>query len=213
MSEVFQDRVVLITGGSKGIGRETGRLFLDAGFRLVITGRDAAALDRAADDLGKDRRDRILMLPGDVSVEADCRRWIEQTVSHFGRLDILINNAGMSARGVFAETDLGVYRRLTGINFLGPVMMSRLALDQIRKNRGSILFVSTLAALKGLRVSRTTEQANFLSPPSVRLSGENSGLRVCISVWCMSVLPRTTMGKPSTTHRDGGLFWKNEKTV
>ncbi len=153
MSTEFSGRSVIITGGGKGIGRETARKFLEAGADVTITGRDKDALEKAVKKLSAEipgAGDHLLAIPADVSEEEDCRRTIDEVISRFNRIDILINNAGMSARGVFADTEIELYRKLTGINFLGPVMMSRLALAEIRKNRGSIVFISTLAALMGL---------------------------------------------------------------
>lgn len=140
---------VIITGGSKGIGRETARLFLQAGASVAITGRSAEALEKTRKEL-EDIGPQVTVIRADVSDEADCRRTVETVIEKIGRIDILINNAGMSARGRFSESDIRLYRTLLGINFLGPVMMSSLCLDEIRKNRGSIIFISTLAALKGL---------------------------------------------------------------
>ena len=145
----FQGKSVIITGGSKGIGRETARLFLHSGATVTITGRSADSLEKTLLELSG-IGSPVHAVRADVSIEADCRRTVETTLKNAGGIDILINNAGMSARGRFEETDIGLYRTLLGINFLGPVMMSRLCLTEILKNRGSIIFISTLAALKGL---------------------------------------------------------------
>ncbi len=145
----LQGKSVIITGGSKGIGRETARLFLQAGASVTITGRSAEALEKARKEL-EVIGPPVMAVAADVSVETDCRRVVDAVINEHSRIDILVNNAGMSARGRFSESDIGLYRTLLGINFLGPVMMSRFCLDEIRKNMGSIVFISTLAALKGL---------------------------------------------------------------
>lgn len=145
----LRGKSVIITGGSKGIGRETARLFLQADASVTITGRSAEALEKARKEL-ENIGPSVTAIVADVSIEADCHRVIDTVIHEYSRIDILVNNAGMSARGRFSKSDIGLYRTLMGINFLGPVMMSRFSLDEIRKNRGSIVFISTLAALKGL---------------------------------------------------------------
>jgi dehydrogenase/reductase SDR family protein 7B len=145
----LEGKSVIITGGSKGIGRETARVFLQAGASVTITGRSEESLKRTLADL-KRIGPPVFGLTADVSIEEDCRRTVKTVIEQFGQIDILVNNAGMSARGIFKDTDIGLYKTLIGINFLGPVMMSHLCLQEICKARGSIIYISTLAALKGL---------------------------------------------------------------
>ncbi len=145
----FSGKSVVITGGSKGIGRETAREFLKAGASVTITGRSEESLLRTMADL-ETIGPPVIAVTADVSLEADCRRTVETVMEKFGRVDVLVNNAGMSARGIFKDTDIELYKTLVGINFLGPVMMSRLCLHEICRTHGSIVYISTLAALKGL---------------------------------------------------------------
>lgn len=145
----FRGKTVIVTGGSKGIGRETARQFLRSGASVTITGRSRESLEKTLADLER-IGPPVISVAADVSIEEDCRRVVQITQERFGRIDILINNAGMSARGLFCDTDISLYRTLLGINFLGPVMMSRLCIDEIIQNRGSIVFISTLAGMKGL---------------------------------------------------------------
>ena len=145
----FQDQVVLITGGGKGIGREIARIFGAAGARVAITGRDVDALNRQADEfcsLGYD----VLAIPADVTDREACRAAVEQTVARFGRLDVLVNNAGMSMRGSFRETSLETFQTMMDINFTGAVSMTHYALDHLLAAQGSVVFVSSLVGLKGL---------------------------------------------------------------
>ena len=145
----LKGKSVIITGGSKGIGRETARMFIEAGARVAITGRSAEALEKTRKEL-ETSSSSIISVVADVSKEEDCRRTVDTVIAEMGCIDILINNAGMSARGLFSESSIGLYQTLLEINFLGPVMMSRLCLEEIRRNKGSIVFISTLASLKGI---------------------------------------------------------------
>ena len=149
----MNNKTVIITGGSRGIGRESARVFLNNGANVIITGRNEKILIQTEKELNRNTSGSAgtaTAVQADVTNIDDCRKVINYTVSKYGKIDILINNAGMSARGVFEKTDISVYKKLTEINFLGPVTMSRLAINEIIKNKGSIVFISTIAALKGL---------------------------------------------------------------
>ncbi len=146
---------VLITGGGKGIGRETARLFAEAGCNLVISGRDREALEATAHKLRTGgsvaaEGPAVLVVQADVTKVEDCRHLVEAAVERFGRLDVLINNAGMSMRGNFADTTLELFDKVVDINFTGAVHMTKHALPFLRQVNGSVLFVSSLSGLKGL---------------------------------------------------------------
>lgn len=141
-------KTVLITGGAKGIGRETARLFGRDGWNLVISGRDAVALQTTALKF-RGEGFEVLEVQADVANTNDCRRLVESAVESYGRLDVLINNAGMSMRGNFAETSLELFDKVIDINFTGAVHMSSYALPHLIASAGSAVFVSSLSALKG----------------------------------------------------------------
>ncbi len=154
----LRGRTVLITGGGKGIGRETARLFAQSGCNLVISGRDRAALDAAAHTLRTGAAGiapapegpAVLPVQADVTNSEDCRHLVEAAVERFGRLDVLINNAGMSMRGNFADTSLELFDKVIDINFTGAVHMTKYALPFLRAAGGSVVFVSSLSGMKGL---------------------------------------------------------------
>lgn len=145
----LEGKSVVVTGGSKGIGRETARMFLQFGASVIITGRSENSLRVTLADLVK-IGPPVVPVTADVSIEDDCRRVVNAAMENFGRIDILINNAGMSARGLFCDSEIDLYRTLLDINFLGSVMMSRLCIDELVRARGSIVFISSLAGIKGL---------------------------------------------------------------
>jgi short-subunit dehydrogenase len=92
----------------------------------------------------------MLAIPGDVSREADCKVLIDETMKQFGRIDILINNAGISMRSVFNDTDLDVLRKLMDINFWGTVYCTKYALPELLRNKGSVVGISSIAGKMGL---------------------------------------------------------------
>ncbi|MFD2785211.1 SDR family oxidoreductase [Hymenobacter rubripertinctus] len=145
----MKDKVVLITGGTSGIGRATALAFGQAGARVAITGRNEARLRETARELT--RLGIVhLTIRADVGVEQDSARAVQETVTAFGRLDVLINNAGISMRALFRDADLDVIRQLMQTNFFGTVYATKFALPHITAVRGSIVGISSIAGYRGL---------------------------------------------------------------
>ena len=147
--------VILITGGSDGIGAEMARQ-LAARHRqdlaLVLAGRSQEKLDTVAAQcraLGSE----VLTVAMDVAVEAQCRDLVDQAVRRFGRLDTLVNNAGVSAQALFEDVeaqDLHWYETLMKVNLWGSVWCTHAALPHIKAARGRIVAVSSLSGLLGI---------------------------------------------------------------
>lgn len=144
MHTYFKDKVIIITGASSGIGLATARLFAGMGAKLSLAARSIDILESLTSELTDDRS-RILCIKTDVSVEEDCRRLIEETVRRFGKIDILINNAGISMRAPFLDVNLEVIKKLMNVNFWGTVYCSKYALPEILKTKGSIAGVISTA--------------------------------------------------------------------
>ncbi len=145
----FKNKVVLITGGGKGIGRKCTSLFAAKGSTIIITGRTESALKETTQALTAAGY-QVSYHVGDVTSREDCQRIVELVVKQYGRLDVLINNAGMSSRGLFEETSLEAFQKVIDINFIGAVNMTKFALSAIKDSHGSIIFISSLSGLKGL---------------------------------------------------------------
>ena len=101
----MKDKVVLITGGTSGIGKACAFAFGKAGAKVAVSGRNQQNLDETSKELSAAGIDN-LAINADVSIEADCQRMVQETVNRFGNLDVLINNAGISMRALFQDLDL-----------------------------------------------------------------------------------------------------------
>jgi short-subunit dehydrogenase len=178
----IKDKVVVITGGSSGIGKACAERFGREGGRICITGRNADTLAAASEEL-KAKGLEVITVQGDVANESDCVRIINETLNNYGRIDVLINNAGISMRALFKNLNLEVIRKLMEVNFFGTLYCTKYALKQLLKYNGSVVGISSVAGYQGLP-GRTGYSASkfamegFLS--ALRLENHNSGLHVMI---------------------------------
>lgn len=145
----FKDKVVLITGSSKGIGKTTAHEFLKLGAKVVINGRNQESLKLTQEKFTKEGYN-VLAINGDVADYTFCIQLIENIINSYGRLDYLINNAGLPMRGRFDEIVYEVIEKITASNFLSASYCSKAALNEIKKSKGSIVFISSLAGIRGL---------------------------------------------------------------
>src|SRR5690606_9207863 len=116
----MKDKVVIITGGTSGIGKALALEFGSKGSKVVITGRNVEALNATVAEL-KALNIELIGIHADVTSPTDNQRMAEETLKTFGRIDVLINNAGISMRAIFEEVDPEVIRRVMDINFYGAV--------------------------------------------------------------------------------------------
>ncbi len=145
----MKDKVVVITGASSGIGKSLAYEFANHGSKVVMAARSEDKLAEIKKDIIKKGGDAIFIVT-DVAIEADCRNLIDSTIAKYSKIDILINNAGISMRALFEDADLSVIKKLMDVNFWGTVYCTKCALPQILKNNGSIVGVSSIAGIKAL---------------------------------------------------------------
>ncbi|MEO7520206.1 MAG: SDR family oxidoreductase [Gemmatimonas sp.] len=183
MTTPFASKTVLVTGASSGIGAELARQFAAAGARVSLAARDAARLEEVAVQC-REAGGEALVVPTDVSIEASCRDAVETTVAHFGSLDILVNNAGLGSRGLFEDiTDLSIFETLMRVNYLGSVWCTAHALPHLKRSRGRIVAVSSLAGLAGVpgrSAYGATKHAMAGFFDSLRVELEDSGVGVTV---------------------------------
>ena len=182
IKEYFKDKVMVITGASSGIGLASARLFASYGARLALAARSIDKLKTLASEISSDPS-KVLCIKTDVSIEEDCKNLIESTVKHFGRIDFLINNAGISMRASFIKVDLNVIRRLMDVNFWGTVCCTKYALPYLLESKGSVTGVISVAGYAGLpgRTGYATSKfaiRGFLE--TLRMEHQGDGLHVLV---------------------------------
>ena len=141
---IFKDKTVIITGGSKGVGAATAELFADAGANLMLAARGKKKLEAIAEEL-RDRT-RVEIFAMDVSDSEACANLFKKTQFEYGRVDILINNAGYHKRGDIEAVDANDLGYMIDVNLKAPIMLSRLAIPYLREaDSGAIINVGSLA--------------------------------------------------------------------
>jgi NAD(P)-dependent dehydrogenase (short-subunit alcohol dehydrogenase family) len=142
----WQNKVALVTGGSAGLGLAIARAFHQRGANVVIAGRDPDRLARAVADVSTPGR-ACVGIVADVTRDADVERLIAETAEKFGRLDVLVNCAGRSARGEAAATTPAEFTALLEANFLSAVRCTRAALPYLQANEGGhLVYIGSLSS-------------------------------------------------------------------
>lgn len=213
----MQDKVVIITGASSGIGHALAKEFSYRGAKLSLAARRVDRLDKLKTELPETE---ILTVRTDVSIEGDCKNLIEKTIEKFGRVDVLINNAGISMRALFNEMKLDVMRTVMDVNFYGTVYCTKYALPYLIESKGSLVGVISIAGHVGLP-GRTAYSASkfavrgFLD--TIRIENLKNGLHVLVAApgFTSSEVRKTALGpngkRQGETPRDESKMMSSEE--
>lgn len=140
-------KTVIITGASSGIGKACTEFYLKKKWNVVLAARN---VDKMKDITREYPQESFLIVKTDVSNEEDCKHLIEKTIQKFQKIDVLINNAGISMRSLFDNMSLDDFKKVMDINFWGTVYCTHAALPYIKEQKGSIVGVSSIAGYRGL---------------------------------------------------------------
>lgn len=185
----LNNKVVMISGASSGIGKALAIEYIQRGYRVSLAARrdylmEEFVFELLGDDISKQEiGDRVLIVKTDVSIEEDCKKWVEVTYKKFGRIDILINNAGVSMRSIFEECSLETLKRLMDVNFWGSTYSSHYALKYLLETKGSLVGISSVAGFQcmpgrsGYSASKAALQVLL---DTIRLENKHKGLKVLV---------------------------------
>jgi len=176
-----KDKVVVITGASKGIGAELARQLAERGAKLVLAARNAGELETVA-EYCKKRGAQVITVRADVGVERDCAAIMSGAALAFGGIDVLVNNAGATMWARFEDIqDLSILERIMRVNYMGAVYCTAQALPYLRQSGGVLVGVSSLAGRTGVP-TRTGYSASKHAMTgffdSLRIELEGSGVAV-----------------------------------
>lgn len=187
MSNVFQEPVCIITGGSSGIGLATARKFFDAGYRISICGRSQERLDEAAklisagDSLVDSKR--LLTVAIDLEDTAQAKAFAQKSLEHFGRIDVLVNNAGVAPLSPFGAITEDSFEQLININVRSSFYLNQLVWNtMVKQGGGTIVNISSLAAVDpftGFSTYGASKAWLDLLTHSMAQEGKVLNIRVC----------------------------------
>lgn len=179
----WNNKTVLITGASSGIGAALAEVFARKGARLVLAARNIQKLHALAEALPGHAAERCLCVQADVSVESDCKALVDAGLERFGGIDAVINNAGISMRALFRDAELDVLRQLMETNFWGSVYCTKYALPSILERGGHVVGMSSIAGYRGLPARTGYSASKFALQgflESLRTEHLHDGLHVLV---------------------------------
>ena len=147
--KTLKDRVIVITGASSGIGEAMAKVYAAQGAKVVLGARNVQKLQLLTGEI-RGQGGQAAYCGVDVTKPAECRALVETAIREFGRLDVLICNAGISMRAIFDDVELDVLHRLMDVNFWGTINCCKYALPYLQQTKGSIVGISSVAGLHGL---------------------------------------------------------------
>ena len=158
MKTLFKNKVAIVTGGASGIGLATCWELAKQGVKIAMLDFDEAALE-AQKQLFLEQKFEILTIACDVTIEESCQNSINQVKNEFGQIDILFNNAGITQRGLFAKTEISVFKKIMDVNFFGSLYCTKAALPSLIQTKGMIIVNESIAGVAPL-VGRTGYSAS-----------------------------------------------------
>ncbi|TZF84935.1 SDR family oxidoreductase [Pedobacter sp. BS3] len=206
----FKNKVVVITGASSGIGKACAEEFAKRGANIVLGARQYVSLCEITRDIESRYDIKAVAVQCDVTKEEECEHLIKQALLTFNRIDVLINNAGISMRALFKDLDLQVLKNLMDVNFWGAVYCTKYALPELLKNSGSVVGVSSIAGYRGLP-GRTGYSASkfalngFLE--SLRVENLKTGLHVMVAApgFTASNIRNTALAKDGSVQGESSM--------
>ena len=180
----FKNKVVVITGAAGGLGKALCKRFGKAGAHIAATDM----IPDQVEALAKELNDAGIPCKGyslDVTDEQACWNVMESIVKDMGRIDVLVNNAGITHRSAFEETQIAVYRKVMDVNFFGSLYCTKAAIDQLKRHKGAIVVTSSIAGITPL-LGRTGYSASkhALHGLFESLRSEMSGKGVDVTIVC-----------------------------
>ncbi|MBN1188042.1 MAG: SDR family oxidoreductase [Bacteroidales bacterium] len=176
------DKVVIITGASSGIGLACTKEFCHRGAKVVMAARNFDKLKELESALILNGMEAYAVKT-DVTIESDCEHLINEAINKYGKIDIMINNAGISMRALFVNLKLDVIRKVMDVNFWGTVYCSKYALPHLLETKGALVGMSSVAGFQGLPGRSGYSASKFAMHgllESIRVEHLKDGLHVMI---------------------------------
>ncbi|MHC4174255.1 MAG: SDR family oxidoreductase [Planctomycetota bacterium] len=202
---IFQNNVVVVTGASSGIGCQLALQLAGQGAWLSLAARNTTKLEEVAEQC-RQQGGRATVVTTDISAQSQCQNLVEQTYKVFGRIDTLINNAGVSLSARFDEiTDMALLRKVMDVNFFGSIFCTHYALPYLKKTQGRLVCISSLAGkfpspLASIYSASKHAMAGFFDSLRIELTGSGVSVTTIYPGWVATgISSRSTKanGEPS----------------
>lgn len=217
-TKTFQNYVIIVTGASSGIGKALSLQLADEGARLSLAARNAERLDALVREC-QNRGGSAIAIPTDVSDEQNCQALIDQTVQHVGRIDMLVNNAGMSVVGEFAELpNLELFNRVMEVNFSGLVQCTYYAPPYLKDSGGRVVNVSSLGGKFAIPyntsyIASKHAVAGFSDSLRMELSKSGVSVTVIFPYWVVTEFHERLLDKDGKPRGRAGRAIYTEKMM
>jgi short-subunit dehydrogenase len=178
----LKNKVVIITGSSRGIGLALAKALAKEGALIVLNGRNKERLNAAKAEVDQ-YGSKTIAVSCDIGKKEGSELLVNQTVETFGRIDVLMNNAGLAMEGKIEDTDLRVFEQVIHTNLLGVLYPTQAALPYIKKTKGSIIFTGSIAGFMGLpeySAYSASKMALTAITQSLRIELANTGVHIGI---------------------------------
>jgi short-subunit dehydrogenase len=217
-AETFRDKTVVVTGASSGIGKATALALAGEGARVALAARDAQRLDALVREC-EQRGGKAIAVPTDVADEAQCKTLIKRTRQTFGRIDMLVNNAGMSVVSKFQDLpDLHLFKQVMDVNFSGAIYCAYYALPHLIETRGRIVNISSLGGLMAIPYNSSYVASKFALmgfSDALRMELATAGVSVTVicPYWVVTEFHERYLDKDGKPKGPAGRKIYTEKTM
>ncbi|NND31178.1 MAG: SDR family NAD(P)-dependent oxidoreductase [Saprospiraceae bacterium] len=180
---IFAGKVALITGSSMGIGRAIATALAQEGARVVLNGRGREKL-AATEREFLTRGFEVMAVPADIRFSIHCKKLLRETIRRFGRIDMLINNAGVSSRGPVEEMANSNIKILIDTNYTGTAYLTKYAIPYLRKTKGNLIFINSVGGFRGMPYNSAytaSKAAQAALADALRIELFDSGIHVGIA--------------------------------
>ncbi len=181
-TSIMKDKVVIVTGASSGIGLACAKAFINLNAKVVLAARSIDKLEAIANELDCSGKN-CLAVKTDVTREEDCKLLIQKTIDKFQKLDILINNAGISMRALLVDVETSVLKKVMDVNFWGTVYCTKYALAYLQQSKGTVVGISSIAGFHGLPGRSAYSASKFAMHgflESVRIENLKKGVHIMV---------------------------------